>query len=107
LFFILFLISLTGYIDKAIIPASDINTRINLFRCKEKKLRAFFNVSTFAASQSIVWLTEEKYLFELRLSFVEFIKQKASPAEMAGEPIKASIKYARRTSFDHFPRIIL
>jgi hypothetical protein len=50
-------------------------------------------------SQSTVWFIEEKHLPELRLSLFEYSKQKASPAEMADEPIKANTKYARRIIF--------
>jgi len=36
------------------------------------------------------------------LSLFEYSKQKASPAEMADEPIKASTKYAKSKRFSHF-----
>ena len=54
------------------------------------------------ASQSKVWLIEEKYLPEYMLSLFEYSKQKASPAEIADEPINASAKYAKRKNFKYF-----
>jgi len=92
----------TRYITVAIVPAS-MNTRSDLFRNREfEKPLVFLIVSMSPANQSKVWLIEEKYLPEYILSLFEYSKPKASPAEMADEPIKASTKYAKRKNFIHF-----
>ena len=100
--FFIFRFTFSRYIAAAIVPAS-VNTLSNLFRIRElEKPLGFLIVSTSPANQSKVWLIEEKYLHEYILSLFEYSKHKASPAEMADEPIKAKIKYARRTSFNRF-----
>ena len=104
-FFIIFRFAPTRYIAMAIVPAS-VNSRSNLSRNGEFECLLAFLIVT-PANQSTVWLIEEKYLPEHMLSFFEYSKQKASPAEMADEPIKASIKYAKGTRLDRFSPIIL
>ena len=74
-------------------------------KCEFEFSRGFLILCMSPASQSNVWLIEEKYLPELRLSLFECSKFKDSAIEIADEPIMANIKYARRTDFDRFLHI--
>jgi len=75
--------------------------------CEFELSRGFLILSMSPANQSNVWLIGAKYLPELRLLLFEDSKYKDSAIEMADEPIKASIKYARRTDFDRLFHIAL
>lgn len=98
--FLIFRFATIRYVDIAIAPAN-VKTRSNLFRSGEFELLLAFLIVT-PANQSIVWPTEEKYVPEFKLSLFEYSKQKASPAEITDEPIKASIKYVKRKIFNRF-----
>jgi hypothetical protein len=57
-------------------------------------------------SQSILWLTEEKYVFEFNLLLLEYSQPKASPSEMTEEQVKINIKYVKRKIFTDFSFIL-